>query len=294
MNRISEVRVHRILKGHRQSVYTACRGGSSEVYSAGGDGYIVRWKPESQDDGLVIASLPEPVYTLCYDNANKRLYAGSKSGYLYSIEGGEARNFTAHTNGLFAICKTETGFLTGGGDGRIIRWTNHLEVISSLKVSDKSIRKIIAIPGGYACACSDGNIYLLSSEPALAEIISHHDNTVFALEWLPERKHFISGGRDALLRLSDPGKSKPEIEIKAHLLHIHDIQLSPSGKLIASASMDKTVKIWDAGTIQLLKVLDQPKFGVHTASVNSLVWLNDQLLISASDDRTLVAWEIAY
>jgi WD repeat-containing protein 61 len=57
--------------------------------------------------------------------------------------------------------------------------------------------------------------------------------------------------------------------------------------------MDKSIKIWDANTLQLLKVIDKARHAGHGTSVNKLWWSGHrQQLVSASDDRSISVWEI--
>ncbi|PSR03495.1 MAG: hypothetical protein BRD50_05840 [Bacteroidetes bacterium SW_11_45_7] len=63
--------------------------------------------------------------------------------------------------------------------------------------------------------------------------------------------------------------------------------------MFASASRDKTVKLWDAETFELLKVLDNKKFEGHVHSVNKLLWSHEHdLLISCGDDRSVIIWKV--
>ena len=77
--------------------------------------------------------------------------------------------------------------------------------------------------------------------------------------------------------------------IAAHKDTISQIKYSPDGKLIASASWDKTIKLWDANTDKLIDTLTGHKDGI-----NSIAFTPDsQTLISGSEDKTIKIWKIA-
>ena len=101
-----------------------------------------------------------------------------------------------------------------------------------------------------------------------------------------------SGGRDALLKI---WKSNELVaEIKAHNLHINSLDYNLTNKLIISGSMDKSVKIWNSKTHQLLKVLNKDKCDFHISSVNKVLWIGANEFISCGDDRKLIHTEIDY
>ena len=63
--------------------------------------------------------------------------------------------------------------------------------------------------------------------------------------------------------------------------------ISADGKLIASGSADKTVKVWDEVTGQVKFTLSE-----HRGAVNSVAMSADgQRLVSASDDGTVKVWD---
>jgi serine/threonine protein kinase len=81
------------------------------------------------------------------------------------------------------------------------------------------------------------------------------------------------------------GKEYPPLE---HLATIWSIDVSPDNQKIASASADKTVKIWDRQTGTILQNLTD-----HQDQVYAVVFSPDgQLLVTASQDKTIKIWRV--
>ena len=77
--------------------------------------------------------------------------------------------------------------------------------------------------------------------------------------------------------------------IKAHTKEINAVAFSPNGKIIASASKDQSIKLWDSKTGKLIKT-----FAGHEHFVNSLCFdPTGKILLSGSEDNTIVAWSIS-
>ena len=118
-------------------------------------------------------------------------------------------------------------------------------------------------------------------------------NSVFTLTYSPDFRYMLSGGRDAHLRSWDVEAGyRPDQDIVAHMYTINHMAYSPDGQWLATVSMDKTIKIWDADSLRLRKVIDRARHGGHGTSVNKVLWLGPALFVSASDDRTVVVWQI--
>ncbi len=63
---------------------------------------------------------------------------------------------------------------------------------------------------------------------------------------------------------------------------------SPDGKIIASASLDKTVKLWNSTDGTLLKTLT-----AHSGGVRGVAFSPDRkILASGSSDRTIILWNL--
>ncbi len=75
--------------------------------------------------------------------------------------------------------------------------------------------------------------------------------------------------------------------LSGHKAFIFGIAFSPDGSLLASASRDKTIRIWDTKAHKCLRVIR------HNNSINSITFSpTGQFLLSTSNDRTTRIWNI--
>jgi platelet-activating factor acetylhydrolase IB subunit alpha len=76
--------------------------------------------------------------------------------------------------------------------------------------------------------------------------------------------------------------------LKGHQKGVHSIALHPAFLVIATASEDTTIKLWDSETGSLLKTLKG-----HVKSVNDVKFSEDgALLVSCSSDLTIKVWKV--
>jgi WD40 repeat protein len=161
-----------------------------------------------------------------------------------------------------------------------------------MKVSTKSIRSLSHNEKEkkiYA-GSSDNYIYIIDTiKISIIAKLSGHKNSVFCTSLFGKNK-ILSGSRDAQLASWNMESQSIDKIVVAHMATINSLSLNPNNNLLATASRDKTIKLWEADSLNLLKVIENQKMPAHQRSVNKILWLDDNYLISASDDTKVILW----
>lgn len=290
------IRHVKILQGHEGAIYKLHFDPENrKLYSTGGDGWLVEWDVDRSDDGVLIAKVPDKVFSLAV--TPKYFLLGSFLGNFYILDRGNLsvlHEERAHQQGIFSILAAGDSFYTFGGDGRILRWSNSsFEKLKDFPLTNKSIRVQALHPGGHilATGCSDGSIYILSFPDLYLkkQIVDAHDPSVFALAWVDDM--LVSGGRDALLKSWNMAKDyAPDKTLNAHWYAIYDLALT--SEYLISSSRDKSIRWWNRNNLQPVQTV---KWGdaleAHVHSVNTLaVDMFKNEVYSGSEDRTIRVW----
>ena len=291
-----QVELKQTYSGHKQSIYALETYGKN-FYTGGGEGYVVAWDMQKGDMGEVIAQTNSPIYCICIQPEMELMYIGTAHGNMHVIDLKENKeiNFIVLENkGIFSIKIVNTNLYITGGDGILyILSLSDYHIIQKIQISSKSLRGIDIFENKLAMGTGEGLVRILDMETGkIIQEYKEQENTVFAIKFSPDGKYIYCGGRDALLVSYDLLAEQIITKIPAHTLHIHSIESSPDGHLLATSSMDKRIKIWDRETLNLLKVIDAPKYGRHVSSVNKIKWVNQQQILSVSDDKTAALWQI--
>jgi WD40 repeat protein len=128
--------------------------------------------------------------------------------------------------------------------------------------------------------------------------IDGHEDSVYAIAFSPDTHTFITGSEDKTIKLWDTASGNP---IKTFIApsgganpgtyrsEVNSVAFSPDGRTIISGSGDRTIKLWDLASGNLLKI-----FKGHAHSVESVAFSPDgETFASGSLDHTVGLWDIS-
>jgi WD40 repeat protein len=287
------------LTGHDGSIY-AITGGFEEnqILTGGADRVLASWDVQTMKSNPFAIRLDHSFYASLYVDPFQYMFIGNSSGGIHVIdlnERKEIRHFQLHKAGIydFKYDPVHQMLYVASGDGSLSVWdVKNLSLIKHLQLDNSKLRKLLLIESEsliFAASVS-GEIFVLNLEDLKpVSRIKAHDS-VYSLEHHRDKKLLISGGKDAYLRFwSLTDNFKLIREIPAHNFAIYDIKRCDN--FYATASRDKSIKLWDPRSFDLLEKLAIPGHQAHKNSVNALLWLEKQkILCSVSDDRSIILW----
>ena len=183
--------------------------------------------------------------------------------------GGEGLLYTASRDKSIKVWDTTTFTLVRSLDGHA-HWVNHLALSTDF----------ILRTGPY-----DHTDPVFNS-PEEAFEAAQRRYSAFVAQNGPER--LASCSDDFTLFLWQPQTTKkPIARMTGHQQLVNHLCFSPDGSCIASASFDKSVKLWDGTTGSFLATLRG-----HVGAIYQVCWSSDsRQVLSASRDTTLKVWD---
>ncbi len=289
--------------GHTQPIYTLEAAPEPGCFfSAGGDKTVVKWNILTPDEGIPVAQFRFTVYSLCCIHTKNILLAGTSEGGIHIIDlnkNEEIKYYMIANEGVFDIKYSSEHNLIAASTSKgqiIFLDPESYSIIGEMSLGNEKVRNICFNPNRpylYA-ASSDTHIYIIDIQNKKS--IHHfqaHQWATNALFYHSGKDELVSASKDAHIRIWDLKKQFELVKsVPAHNYAIYRIAYNPVTQLYATASRDKTVKIWSEG-LDILYRIDKPKNEGHTNSVNALQWMGEKTLLTAGDDRLIVLWEIA-
>lgn len=282
----NETTVH--LSGHQGAIYDAWWDAAGQTWlTAGGDGIIAEWPGDGQGAGRALLHHEKAFFSV--SSSGEQRAAGTENGELFrwtSSHSASATRIEAHRNGLFALAWMPDGrLLTGGGDERILMWDGS-RICGEWRIPGaQKIRCIVLQENEVFIGTTQGKGHLFALNArgdALKQVAetSGHSGGCYAAVWHPEKRAWITGGRDGHLRVwrADQGEL---LALPAHEGAIYRMVIA--GDQLWTASRDKSLKTWGLADLSSARKITHRNEG-SARSINALAH-SEKAVLFGGDDR---------
>ena len=188
-----------------------------------------------------------------------------------------------------AIAPRGQPFLAGGSLNQVRLWNYQTgKLLQTFEVNDSNVAALAFTP--------DGKLLVIGSTKGVLRVMDvvtwkvtrtiDLDTPIYSIA--ASMNHILVGYGEGTLALLTMGDQDSIPEVKKHNGAITAVAFSSGGEQFASGSADKTVKVWDTGTMKLLHTQ-----AGHSGEVLFVVFSpNGRKLASGGSDGTVNVWTV--
>uniref|UniRef100_A0AAR2IUW5 Notchless protein homolog 1 n=1 Tax=Pygocentrus nattereri TaxID=42514 RepID=A0AAR2IUW5_PYGNA len=294
------------LQGHTEAVISVAFSPTGKYLASGsGDTTVRFWDLTTETPHHTARGHTNWVLSIAWSPDGKKLASGCKNSQILlwdPVTGQQiVKSLTGHTKWITWLCweplhlNPECRYLASSSKDCSIRiWDTVLGRCD--KILTGHTQSVTCVKWG-----GDGLLYTSSQDRTIkvwrAKDVRQKGSSLCGSKSAKSNIYFygegaerlVSGSDDFTLFLWNPAEEKkPVARLTGHQALVNEVLFSPDTRLVASASFDKSIKIWDGKTGKYLTSLRG-----HVGAVYQVAWSADsRLLVSGSSDSTLKVWDV--
>jgi WD40 repeat protein len=220
--------------------------------------------------------------------------AGSNNVTLWDVETRKAiAKWIGHTDVVCALCWSADGerVASGSWDGTARIWNIHSgRTVLIIQTGHRWVHAVMYSPDSSKLATGgdDENAVKIwdAKTGKLLKTLKHH-RTVYSLRWTSDGKKLISGSY-RLIRIFDTATWQQIAILQGHTKYVSAISLSSNNRLLASASWDKTARLWNLDTNLQVGPLLHHEQVVRSAALSP----DGKVLVTTCASSNAYAWDV--
>ena len=258
---VNRFQAHGDANGSRSLVWDMAIGSEGELLvTGGGDGRARLWNLENQE---MLADLrggfrfvesidmhPDRTLLAFTDDGGSAksvfrvwdIAAEKTIHYLNPAAGQRIRSVVFTPDGEYLIASSN--------DGTVKKWQLHTEkLMEEILSEDEPVSQLSLSEKGerLACTLSNGDLKVVDLLNDKVRVLRGHDNLNDHV-FLPGGNHILTAGSDGTLRQGSLTSPANPLPCSGHESQVTAMDFSNDGRLLATASYDKTIRVWDVET----------------------------------------------
>ncbi|MDA1215117.1 MAG: hypothetical protein O2955_21675, partial [Planctomycetota bacterium] len=297
------------------------------------DGTLREWNIDNAQAGNVIYTPPSVSMAVAAEQ--EQIFLGGQDGVVRLVNWPPKppQNLSGHSDQVAAVAiSADNRFVISGGYDQIVQLSN-LADGQPLRTLTGQVGRVFSVglshDGMWSASGSEtGTIqFWKTADGMLGPLLAGHTGSVNDLSFHPEKPLVLSAGLDGTVRVWEI--PKPVTPVLGHSQSVAAVAVTPDGKKMATASLDKSVRLSHVADGQpKLAITDFPQpiqsmaitsknqqlavgdvtgdiwirssengamrssWGGHVGPVTAIQYLGEEQLVSTGGDGTLKTWKL--
>ena len=266
-----------------------------KVLSASTDHTARLWNISTGIAERVFAGHTGPIWKARFCHSGRKIATASSdtTAAIYRLSTGGRILELPHNDAVWDIAwsKDDKTLYTAARDHIIRRWCTKTGLCQALLKGHTKDVKSISISADdkrLASASTDKSIRIWNvSTNECERMLCGEDAGALSVDWCPDNIHFTVGYTSGIVRLWDADTGVRVVGfLPGHNKRINSVSCSPDGSRIASASLDKEIRIWNVENESCERRI-AASIGLGVLCVK---YISGNRVISGGADRTIRIW----